>query len=188
MPSLSLWHNNDLWNLLPAWSAVNNHKRDRLPSRELVRSRRDCIVHYWSLLRAKHAIRFEFEVGKLAGPKVARGGNWENRLFHTVTEAIEFTALQRGIERWQPPTFAWVPAADRRATPDSGPSQSTTGDETTESSLIILDPPHRRPVRELRSVLRCRRRCRCAFGPDQPPVDPADHDTWIRIDHLKLDP
>jgi hypothetical protein len=38
---------------------------------------------------------------------LARSENWEKCLFHTVAEAIEFTALQRGIERWQPPSFTW---------------------------------------------------------------------------------
>ena len=36
----ALWGNNDLWNLLPAHPAVNGEKSDRLPSGELLMSRR----------------------------------------------------------------------------------------------------------------------------------------------------
>jgi SAM-dependent methyltransferase len=32
----ALWKNNDLWNLLPAFPAINNEKRDRLPTRSLL--------------------------------------------------------------------------------------------------------------------------------------------------------
>jgi SAM-dependent methyltransferase len=84
----ALWRNNDLWNLLPASSTINNLKRDSLPSRDLLRSRKGCIIHYWSLLRDAHPIRFEFEVGKLAGPELAHSRNWENRLFNTVAESV----------------------------------------------------------------------------------------------------
>lgn len=180
----ALWRNNDLWNLLPALPAINNQKRDRLPSRDLLQSRRDCIVHYWSLLRDKHAIRFEFEVGKLAGPKALRGGNWENRLFHTVAEAIEFTALQRGVDRWQPPSFAWVPAVLDQTPPNARPFPATM-DEIAESPLIILDPPPEDrfincvPFYDVVAAAG-------AFGLDQPPVDLADHHTWVRVDSNKL--
>ena len=183
----ALWRNNDLWNLLPAWPAVNNQKRDRLPSRDLFRSRRDCIVHYWSLLRDKHTIRFEFEMGKLAGPKAIRGENWENRLFHTVAEAIEFTAHQRGIERWQPTSFAWLPAVVDQPPLDAKPSQSTVDDEATDSPLIIFDPPPKDrfmncvPFYDVAAAAG-------AFGPDQPSVDPTDHHTWVRVENLKLNP
>jgi 2-polyprenyl-3-methyl-5-hydroxy-6-metoxy-1,4-benzoquinol methylase/SOS-response transcriptional repressor LexA len=182
----ALWRNNDLWNLLPAWPAVNNQKRDRLPSRDLFRSRRDCIVHYWSLLRDKHSIRFDFEVGKLAGAEVARSGNWEKRMFHTVAEAIEFTALQRGVDRWQPPSFAWVPAVLDQTPSDASQSQSTM-DQVTESPLIILDPPPEDrfvncvPFYDVAAAAG-------AFGSDQPPVDPTDHHAWVRVDNIKLDP
>jgi SAM-dependent methyltransferase/SOS-response transcriptional repressor LexA len=183
----ALWHNNDLWNLLPALPAINNQKRDRLPSRDLFRSRRDCIVHYWSLLRDKHTIRFEFEMGKLAGPKAIRGGNWENRLFHTVAEAIEFTAIQRGVDRWQPPSFAWVPAVVDQSPPDARPSQATVDDDFAEPSQIILDPPTEDrfvtcvPFYDVAAAAG-------VFGPDQPPVDSTDHHTWVRVDNLKLNP
>lgn len=93
------WRNNDLWNLLPAASAVNNQKRDMLPARELVARRKDCIVHYWTVLRDIHRVRFEAEATRLTGTISA---NWKNQLFSGFAEAVEVTAVQRGVERWRP--------------------------------------------------------------------------------------
>ncbi len=45
-----LWHNNDLWNLLPAHPAINNQKRDLLPTQGLLRRRRDRVIGYWEAL------------------------------------------------------------------------------------------------------------------------------------------
>jgi 2-polyprenyl-3-methyl-5-hydroxy-6-metoxy-1,4-benzoquinol methylase len=182
----ALWRNNDLWNLLPASSVINNQKRVRLPSRDLLRSRKDCIIHYWSLMHDAHSIRFEFEMGKLTGRDTAVGGNWENRLFNTVAESIEFTALQRGVERWQPSSFAWVPSIPEQTAVQATPEDSIIEDMSVESGLIILDPPQNErfvncvPFYDVAAAAG-------TFGPDQPPVDPADHDTWIRVNDVKLD-
>jgi SAM-dependent methyltransferase/SOS-response transcriptional repressor LexA len=182
----ALWRNNDLWNLLPASASANNQKRDRLPTRDLLHSRKDCIIHYWSLLRDSHTIRFEFEIGKLAGPGLARSGNWEKRLFNTVAEAIEFTALQRGVERWQPASFARIPSIADETTAELASPHPATEDEPTPPDLIVLDPPHHErfvtcvPFYNVAAAAG-------AFGPDQPSVAPADHHTWIRVDGLKLD-
>ena len=156
----ALWRNNDLWNLLPASPVINNQKRVRLPSRDLLRSRKDCIIHYWSLLHDAHTIRFEFEMGKLAGRDVALGGNWENRLFNTVVESIEFTALQRGVERWQPSSFAWVPSIPEQTAVEPGPE-----DFDQQRHVLRVRSDHHgstaeRTIRELCSLLRCRRRRR----------------------------
>jgi SOS-response transcriptional repressor LexA len=167
-------------------SITPSHKRVRLPSRDLLRSRKDCIIHYWSLLHDAHSIRFEFEMGKLTGRDAAVGGNWENRLFNTVAESIEFTALQRGVERWQPSSFAWVPSIPEQTAVEPTPEDPTIADTSFEFGLIILDPPQNErfvncvPFYDVAAAAG-------TFGPDQPPVDPADHHTWIRVDDLKLD-
>jgi hypothetical protein len=41
-----LWHNNYVWNLLPASKTANSKKSNKLPSTEILRSRKDCIVGY----------------------------------------------------------------------------------------------------------------------------------------------
>jgi len=94
----ALWHNNDLWNLLPAARAVNNAKRDSLPTRALVHDRRGCIIEYWEKMRDAHPRRFEAEAHALCG----REGDELSRLFAVFAECIEETALRRGCSRWEP--------------------------------------------------------------------------------------
>lgn len=99
----SLWKNNDLWNLLPADSMINNKKRDKLPTHDLLVSRKDCIVDYWTRMRNSYTNRFDFEVEKFSGNLAIKTDNWENKLFASLAEAVEITAIQRGVERWEPP-------------------------------------------------------------------------------------
>lgn len=58
------WPNNDLWNLLPTDSTVNNQKSDRLPTEQKLKQAKERMQHWWqtawlddepsaSLLRAK---------------------------------------------------------------------------------------------------------------------------------------
>lgn len=94
----TLWHNNDLWNLLPAACAVNNKKRDRLPARQLLLDRKGAIVDCWRALHAKLPTRFEAELSHLTGSRVLDydGG------FEALCEAVEVTAIQRSCARWRP--------------------------------------------------------------------------------------
>jgi SAM-dependent methyltransferase len=96
-----LWHNNDLWNLVPALPRVNSLKRDRLPTRNLMIRRRDAIVHYWETLRASCHSRFDYEVCRVLGTAVPPP-NWQTTAFSQVADAVELTAIQRGCERWEP--------------------------------------------------------------------------------------
>lgn len=96
----SLWHNNDLWNLVPALPTVNNQKREKLPTRELLSRRKDCIISYWETLHNSYTRRFDFEAARLVGKQTS--ASWQESTFHTVVEAVEITAIQRGCERWQP--------------------------------------------------------------------------------------
>ena len=93
-----LWRNNDTWNLLPADSMVNNSKRDRLPERSLLNKRRDVIIQYWRIIRDNFPERFRREMTGLTGRVMEE--NWEKVLFSALSDAVEFTALQRGVERW----------------------------------------------------------------------------------------
>jgi len=92
-----LWHNNDVWNLLPASKTANSKKSNKLPSSEILRSRKDCIVGYWELLRSKNSQRFDREAETLL---VIPSANWQNALYGQMCNAIEVTALQRGVGRW----------------------------------------------------------------------------------------
>lgn len=95
----SLWHNNDLWNLLPVDGKINNAKRDKLPEHALLKKRKEAILHYWEIIRQSHPGRFFSEARKFAGPGLAES-NWQTPLFSALVEAVETTALQRGVERW----------------------------------------------------------------------------------------
>jgi hypothetical protein len=98
----SLWRNNDLWNLLPAHPAVNNAKRDLLPSQLLLRQRRDAVIGYWESLRANHTERFDREEAALCGTNGLRHDDWQPTLFTRMAEAIGITAIQGCVPRWHP--------------------------------------------------------------------------------------
>lgn len=95
----SLWYNNDLWNLLPANEKVNNQKRDKLPTLELIKKRKEIFIYYWRIIKDKLEKRFLTEIQKFCG-RDYNPNNWENVLFASMIEGIETTAQQRGVERW----------------------------------------------------------------------------------------
>jgi hypothetical protein len=41
------WPNNDLWNLLPTDSKINNQKSDRLPTQQKLKAAKERIQHWW---------------------------------------------------------------------------------------------------------------------------------------------
>ena len=181
----ALWKNNDLWNLLPAHPVVNNEKRDHLPTRGLLGKRKECIVHYWTVMREQNPHRFDFETGKLAGAPL--GNNWENRLFGVVTEAIEVTAIQRGVDRWEPEPIVRMPAVIGAPPEESESDHEIELDGPAISDLIIIDPPL--PDRFVTCVPFYEVAAAAGgFGPEQPGVDPANHAGWIRVSRPHLTP
>ena len=63
--------------------------------------RKDSIVGYWSILRSSQRFRFDYDASRLIGAATLPE-NWQNLMFQSVAEAVEFTAIQRGCERWEP--------------------------------------------------------------------------------------
>jgi SAM-dependent methyltransferase len=98
----SLWGNNDLWNLMPVDEKVNGSKSDKLPSAELLRSRQPQIIEHWRLLREALPQPFDAQASHLLGRTLSGPLNWEQELFARMREAVELTAMQRGVERWEP--------------------------------------------------------------------------------------
>jgi len=93
----ALWHNSDLWNLLPASRSANNAKRDQLPARRLLLDRRPAIIDCWQALREGLPNRFELELSHLTGqPAVDYDAGFE-----ALCEAVEVTAIQRSCPRWE---------------------------------------------------------------------------------------
>lgn len=101
MIPFSLWHCNDLWNLLPCDAWVNGNKSDKLPDRGLIFERKGAIVFYWERVRERHSRRFDHEFVKFTGHKHL-DTNWQNGVFHRLVEAVEETAILRRAERWRP--------------------------------------------------------------------------------------
>ena len=94
-----LWHNNDLWNLMPATKDANRQKSNRLPSSELLLERKDRIIGYWEEIRSLEDSLFQREAETLL---ILPSNNWQNALFGQLAASIEMTALQRGVGRWTP--------------------------------------------------------------------------------------
>lgn len=98
----SLWGSNDLWNLLPVDARVNGQKADKLPSARLLLARRPIVIERWQLLRAAIPDAFDLQAQRLLGRSLGGPLDWTDDLFTRLREAVELTALQRGIERWEP--------------------------------------------------------------------------------------
>jgi CRISPR/Cas system Type II protein with McrA/HNH and RuvC-like nuclease domain len=96
----ALWRDNSLWNLFPSDEKVNNHKRDKLPTVNLMNRRRDAVIQNWQTISDTQPIRFAAEASSLMGRNP--GANWQAALFMAFLEAVEVTATRRGVERWEP--------------------------------------------------------------------------------------
>lgn len=96
----SLWGNNDLWNLMQVDVKVNGQKSDKLPSARLLVERRSAILEDWEVLRCAMPDAFDRQASHLLGEATQVNASATNELFSRFKEAIELTALQRGVERW----------------------------------------------------------------------------------------
>lgn len=101
----ALWGSNDLWNLVPADRRVNIQKSDRLPSAELMVARRGDILRSWETLRDALPESFDSGAAHLLGRKPGSYLAWQGELFGCLRQAVEITALQRGVGRWAPTSF-----------------------------------------------------------------------------------
>lgn len=98
----SIWHNNDLWNLLPAARDVNAKKSDKLISKRLLIKSKDRVIHYWGILKKNAEERFSVEVSRALVRGTLDLHNWEQAAFSGLVENVETLAIQRGLERWDP--------------------------------------------------------------------------------------
>ena len=97
----TLRYSNDLWNLLPADTHVNGQKSDRLPARRLVEAARPRIVESWEILWETEREMFRAHSARLIGQPLKDFGRREqDDLFSLFRNSIEFTAANRGVERW----------------------------------------------------------------------------------------
>lgn len=98
----ALWRNNDLWNLLPVHPRANSEKSARIPSRSRVEQQRSRIIQSWEILyEAEGAIFMSHARGFIGDPKAKEfTGSVREELFSTFKDVLEYTAVNRGVERW----------------------------------------------------------------------------------------
>ena len=95
----SIWKNNDLWNLLPAKKIINNNKRDKIPSSELIIKRKDLIIHYWEIILNAQEERFyqEIQISLLGNHSNL---NWQNTAFQQLLNTSKYLIETRGYQQW----------------------------------------------------------------------------------------
>ena len=60
------------------------------------------MISYWQILRDNQRNRFDYEVRRFIGNEKFDETNGESRVFNHLVETVEYTAVQRGCERWEP--------------------------------------------------------------------------------------
>lgn len=96
----SVWRNNDLWNLLPSHPAVNNRKRDRIPSPELIENRKDQILYYWHKSNEYNPERFRRELRfSLLGQDPDE--DWGPAALRQLQHNCQHLITERGYEAWE---------------------------------------------------------------------------------------
>src|SRR5690606_38688084 len=96
----SIWKNNDLWNLLPSDSKVNNQNRNKIPSPEIIERRKDLILEYWEIIHDSQMKRFEREI------QVALLGDhsfsaWKEVGISQLQNTCSYLIENRGYEEWK---------------------------------------------------------------------------------------
>ena len=102
MLPFSVWRNNDLWNLLPTKRSINNSKRDRIPSPNLLRNRKDRIFEYWGLYQQIATTRFEREVSTNLVSTNDFRLNWSEKAFESLIAKSKYLISERGFEPYDP--------------------------------------------------------------------------------------
>ena len=100
MIPFSVWKNNDLWNLLPSDSKINNQKRDKIPTPEVIERQKKLIIDYWGIIYEHQSKRFQKEI------QVALLGNhsfdsWKNSGISQLQNSCNYLIENRGFEGWK---------------------------------------------------------------------------------------
>lgn len=95
----SVWKNNDLWNLLPSDSVINNKKRDKIPKPEIIERQKNLILDYWGIIQENQPTRFRKEI------QVALLGNnafdtWQTNGILQLQNSCNYLIENRGFEGW----------------------------------------------------------------------------------------
>jgi hypothetical protein len=96
----AVWHNNDLWNLLPASPEANARKRDKIPSVDQIIQSEHLILQYWDLLSEKYTHRFHKEVRTTLLGRENSAGEWQTPAMAKLKENCTYLIHQRGYAPW----------------------------------------------------------------------------------------
>ena len=96
----SIWKNNDLWNLLPSDSKMNNQKRDKIPSPDLIAKQKDLILQYWEILHQIQQNRFqkEFQIALLGNRSFE---SWRASGIQQLQSSCDYLITNRGFGEWK---------------------------------------------------------------------------------------
>jgi hypothetical protein len=93
----AVWHNNDLWNLLPTHKTTNSKKSDKIPNSQLITKRKDVIIFYWELLQKEFANTFDNELEiSVLGKKPS--ANWQNESINRLVKTSDYLINERGFD------------------------------------------------------------------------------------------
>ena len=98
----SWFHNNELWNLVPANNQINGQKSDSIPSQDQLYYSRDAIIATWKLLEAKwpSLFRSESEITLLRQKRHLPVCKWETPLFDSLLDYALNRSLQFQCIPW----------------------------------------------------------------------------------------
>lgn len=96
----TVWKNNDLWNLLPVTPVLNNQKRDKIPSADLIEKQHDLILHYWEIVHGIKQQRFQKEI-QTALLGYHPQDNWQERAIDQLKTTSNYLISTRGYESWE---------------------------------------------------------------------------------------
>lgn len=93
----AVWHNNDLWNLLPTHKETNSKKSDKIPDSKLIKKRKDSIIYYWELLQREFKTTFNDELEiSILGMKPSE--NWQNKAIERLAKTSDYLIHERGFD------------------------------------------------------------------------------------------
>lgn len=95
----TIWKNNDLWNLLPVTPALNNKKRDKIPSAALIENQRELITHYWDIIHSAKQQRFQKEM-QVALLGYTSSEDWHSTAIDQLKSSCNYLTDSRGFESW----------------------------------------------------------------------------------------
>jgi CRISPR/Cas system Type II protein with McrA/HNH and RuvC-like nuclease domain len=100
MIPFSVWKNNDLWNLLPSDSRINNQKRDKIPTPEIIERQKSLILDYWGIILENQSQRFQKEI------QTALLGNnafatWKTNGISQLQNSCSYLIENRGFQGWE---------------------------------------------------------------------------------------